>query len=228
MGEPTTFERLAEAGVREEIIDACRISWDHLGRPGAWWSGAERLAIAEQVRSSAPRPLWDRAPDLAAVGDTAHGVLTGFVCALVERVAVQPSSIDRATYDLIVDRIGADAYAELAALVSQVVPIDQLHDALGIDREPLPRAQPGVPTGERPWGLVDDIAFLPTLPADGLPHVAVSLSLAQADNARRMLLVRAMYSGSSFGDMVWTHRSLSRPQIELVAARTSALNECFY
>jgi len=52
--------------------------------------------------------------------------------------------------------------------------------------------------------------------------------LSLADNARRMLLVRAMYSGDSFNDMVWTHRSLNRPQIELVAARTSALNECFY
>ena len=108
------------------------------------------------------------------------------------------------------------------------MPIDHLHDALGLEREALPDAVDGEPTGERPKGLVDDVAFLPTLPPDGMAHVAVSLSLAQADNARRMLLVRAMYSGRSFGEMVWTHRALSRPQIELVAARTSALNECFY
>ena len=52
--------------------------------------------------------------------------------------------------------------------------------------------------------------------------------LAQADNARRMLLVRSMYSGTDFNQMIWTHRNLSRQQIELVAARTSAINECFY
>jgi AhpD family alkylhydroperoxidase len=27
---------------------------------------------------------------------------------------------------------------------------------------------------------------------------------------------------------VWQHRPLSRPQVELIAARTSAINECFY
>ena len=75
---------------------------------------------------------------------------------------------------------------------------------------------------------INGVGFLPTLPTNGIPHVAVSLSLAQADNARRMLLVRAMYSGKDFGEMIWTHRNLSRPQIELVAARTSAINECFY
>ena len=41
-------------------------------------------------------------------------------------------------------------------------------------------------------------------------------------------MVSSMYDGSEFFEMVWSHRSLSRPQIELLAARTSALNECFY
>lgn len=223
-----TFEALRDAGVDAEIVAAAQICWDHLGRPGAWWSGPQRLAIAADARAAAPRPLWDRAPELAAVGDEPDGVLTAFEHALVERVAVQPSSIDLATYEHIVDRIGEDRYAELAAIVSQIVPIDHLHDALGLDRERLPDPVDGRPTGERPGDLVRGVAFLPTLPTDGLPHVAVSLSLALADNARRMLLVRAMYSGRSFGDLVWEHRALSRPQIELVAARTSALNECFY
>lgn len=222
------FEALAAAGVDDDIVSACRISWDHLGRPGAWWTGLERLAIAEQIRRSAPRPLWDRAPELVDVGDESDGHLSAFVRSLTERVTTQPSSIDHKTYLHIVERIGEDAYAELAAIATQLVPIDHLHDALGLEREPFPTAEPGQPTEERPADLVDDVAFLPTVPAEGLPHVAVSLSLAQADNARRMLLVRAMYSGRSFGDMVWTHRALSRPQIELVAARTSALNECFY
>ncbi len=124
--------------------------------------------------------------------------------------------------------MGENKYAELAAVISQIVPIDHLHDALGLEREELPIPLEGDITAERPSGLVTGIGFLPTLPTEGLPHVAVALSLSLADNARRMLLVRAMYSGDSFNDMVWTHRSLNRPQVELVAARTSALNECFY
>ncbi|MEC8975002.1 MAG: hypothetical protein VX725_04490 [Actinomycetota bacterium] len=221
------FKALTEF-VSKEIIDSFKVIWDHLGQPGSWWTGPQRIAIAEHVRRSAPRPLWDKAPRLETLSDATEGELSNFEMGVVERVAVEPSSIDREVYTQIVTRMGEDKYAELAAVVSQVVPIDHLHDALGIDREKLPIASDGNIAMERPEGLVFDVGFLPTLPSDGLPHVAVALSLALADNARRMLLVRAMYSGQSFFDMVWTHRSLSRPQIELVAARTSALNECFY
>ncbi len=222
-----SFEAIAGV-VSRDIVDAARIAWDGLGQPGAWWTGAQRIAIADASRRAEARPLWDRPPELADVSDDPAGALTAFEEALAERVSVQPSSIDLSTYKLIVERIGEDKYAELAAIISQVVPVDHLHDSLGHDREPFPAAEPGEVSRERPGGLVESVAFLPTMPADGLPHVAVSLSLAQADNARRMLLVRAMYSGTQFGEMVWTHRALSRPQIELVAARTSALNECFY
>lgn len=214
--------------VNQDIVNSFRIVWDHLGRPGAWWTGPQRIAIAEHVRKSAPRPLWDRPPPLETLSDEANGELTIFEAAVVERVAVSPSSINIETYEHIIQRMGENKYAELAAVISQIVPIDHLHDALGLEREELPVPREGAITTERPSGLVTGIGFLPTLPTEGLPHVAVALSLSLADNARRMLLVRAMYSGDSFNDMVWTHRSLNRPQVELVAARTSALNECFY
>lgn len=214
--------------VNQDIVNSFRIVWDHLGRPGAWWTGPQRIAIAEHVRKSAPRPLWDMPPPLETLSDEDNGELTIFEAAVVERVAVSPSSINIETYEHIIQRMGENKYAELAAVISQIVPIDHLHDALGLEREELPVPREGAITTERPSGLVTGIGFLPTLPTEGLPHVAVALSLSLADNARRMLLVRAMYSGDSFNDMVWTHRSLNRPQVELVAARTSALNECFY
>ena len=132
------------------------------------------------------------------------------------------------TFEKIVEGLGEDRYAELASIVSQMVPIYSLSDILGYVREKLPDIEAGKPSYTRPGDLIDGVGFLPTFPANGLPHVAVSLSLAQADNARRMLLVRAMYSGTNFAEMIWNHRNLSRQQIELVAARTSAINECFY
>ena len=214
--------------VDKEILSSFKIVWDHLGRSGAWWTGPQRIAIAQHIRNSAPRPLWDKPPSIETLPDELVGELTIFERGVVERVTVEPSSIDIGAYQHILERMGEDKYAELAAIVSQVVPIDHLHDALGIEREELPEAAEGPITMERPKGLVTNIGFLPTLPAEGLPHVAVALSLSLADNARRMLLVRSMYSGQTFDQMIWTHRSLSRPQVELVAARTSALNECFY
>jgi|TARA_B100000902_G_scaffold345549_1_gene351683 hypothetical protein len=217
-----------EGKVTTEIIESFQIVWDHLGLPGSWWTGEERIGIASEVRKSNPRKLWENVGELKNYAKDSDEILSPYVKAVVRIVANETSKIDQQIYGEIIKSIGEDKYAELAALVSQVIAIDHLCDALGIEREELPEPKEGDPRFERPHGLVDGVAFLPTFSADDLPHVAVSLSLAQADNARRMLLVRAMYSGSSFGEMVWEHRNLTRPQIELVAARTSALNECFY
>ena len=99
--------------VSKEIVDAFKIVWDYLGRPGAWWTGTQRIAIAQQVRNSAPRPLWDRPPPLDTLSDEANGVLTFFELGVVERVTVQPSSINLETYEHIVQRMGQDKYLSL-------------------------------------------------------------------------------------------------------------------
>ena len=199
-----------------------------LGKTGAWWTGHQRIEIANEVRNSERPALDERTNDLSQYSHEETESISPYVKAVIRKITYESSTIDRDTYDSIVEVLGEDRYAELAAIVTQVVPVFTLADILGYPREKLPNAHDGAPTKERPEDLVNDVAFLPTFSPRGLPHVAVSLSLAQADNARRMLLVRSMYSGTNFGEMVWEHRSLSRQQIELVAARTSAINECFY
>ena len=54
------------------------------------------------------------------------------------------------------------------------------------------------------------------------------LALVPDENLVRLGLVMEMYAGRDFAELQWNDRALSRPQIELMAARTSALNECFY
>ncbi len=39
--------------VRDDLVAAHRRAWERLARPGTWWSGAERVAIAADVRSAA-------------------------------------------------------------------------------------------------------------------------------------------------------------------------------
>lgn len=223
----TSFDSLRPV-VSSEIIESFQIVWDNLGKPGSWWSGHQRIEIAEEIRDSSPPSIAERIVDFSSYSNEAASGITPFVRAVARKVAYESSSINKDIFDQIVAVIGEDQYAEIAAIASQLIPIYHLADVLGYDREQLPNAEPGDPSGEKPDALINGVGFLPTLPTNGIPHVAVSLSLAQADNARRMLLVRAMYSGKDFGEMIWTHRNLSRPQIELVAARTSAINECFY
>lgn len=228
MTEDSLFDQLPPT-IPTAVGDAFRAVFDGLTQPGQTLTSAQRIAIAEIARNAAPRPLWEKAPDLLAIADsTSEGALSPFVAALAERIAIESRSLDRETVAAIIDRIGDTTYAEIVAIVAQVVPIDHLHRALDLELQPLPAAGPGEPSGERPDGLGDIGAFIEmTEPYDGA-NVARSLTLAGADNNLRLKIVRSMYSGTNFDEMIWTDRSLSRPQIELVAARTSALNECFY
>ena len=44
----------ATVAVREDLPAAHRRAWDSLTRPGSWYTGAERVAIAAEIRA-APR-----------------------------------------------------------------------------------------------------------------------------------------------------------------------------
>lgn len=211
------------------VAECADAAWAALGEPGAHWTGAERIAIAALVRAAAPRPLWDRAPALDGLSrDRSSSGLSPFLEGLVERVAVEPSSLSRREVRAVADEIGDAAYAELASVVCQVVAVDHNLAALGLPLRELPVAAPGEPHRRRPEGMADVGGHIPMTEVSDGPNVRRSLSLAGADHERWMMLVFAMYSGHRFGEMVWSERALSRPQVELLAARTSALNECFY
>lgn len=215
---------------RHTTVDAAADdAWSALAQAGAWWTGAERVAIAAAARAAAPRPLWDKAPDLASLSREPTGAaLSPFVAGLVERVAVEPSSLTRDDVRAIAAEIGDAAYAELASVVCQVVAVDHSAAAVGADRRRLPDPAPGDPSRVRPAGMADVGGHIDMTAEAVGPNVARSLSLAGDDHIRWRNLVFAMYSGDEFMDMVWATRALSRPQVELLAARTSALNECFY
>lgn len=211
------------------VVDAADAAWGALGLSGAWWTGEERVAIAEATRRAAPRPLWDRAPALEnCARETEGGVLSPFVETLVERIAVEPSSLSRADVAAVTAEVGDAAYAELCSVVCQVVAVDHLAAALGDRLRPFPRPAPGAPSRVRPEGMGDVGGHIQMTVDHVGPNVARSLSLAGADHVRWRDLVLAMYSREGFFEMVWDERALGRPQVELLAARTSALNECFY
>ncbi len=104
---------------------------------------------------------------------------------------------------------------------------DAFSETLGAGLLPMPEPRPGEPDRVRPDGLGDAGAWLPmTVPWSG-PNVARALSLAPGDHMAFMQLVGAMYSVSGFTQLIWDG-PLTRPQAELIAARVSAVNECFY
>jgi len=211
------------AGVAEAAAEA----WANLGRPSRQLTGTERISILDAARSATPRPVWDREGGLDALR-SARGDRAAVLPALAAIFATEASLIDAELVSDMADEIGDTTYAETAALVAQLITIDQFCVSQGIDLVPFPQAEPGDPSGERPDGMGDAGGHIQmTVPFLG-PNVARSLSLAGEDHLRWRGLVLSMYSRDAFDEMVWSDRALTRPQVELLAARTSSLNECFY
>ena len=143
------------------------------------------------------------------------------------------------------DGISDAQYVELLGVVIGVLAVDTLTFALGAEPPPLPAPQPGEPSCERPPQARLDGAWLPMVAvgedtgvAEGLygdarmvPNVVRALSLVPEETRAQKRLGEVQYlpygnvSNAKRGNDL---RALSRVQMELVAARVSKLNECFY
>jgi hypothetical protein len=212
--------------VRDDIVAAQRRVWELISSPGSCWTGAERVAIAEQARAA--RAQRAEPPWLRDLPDARAGLPPGAAEA-ARGIAADASKIDRPWARKQIDALGDAAYVELAAVVNCVCAIDTYADALGVPHEPLPEPVAGEPDRARNESVEDAGAYVPLQAPWTGPNVGRALSLVPAQNMMFMGVVMSMYGGSnSFFELVWDDAPLSRPQAELLAARVSAVNECFY
>ena len=117
-------------------------------------------------------------------------------------------------------------YVELIGIVSQVTAVDTFHRAIGLTLEPLPHPVPGEPTRQHSESQVR--VTKAWVPMEGPPTIPTSLSAVPAEMAALEALHGPAYLAyEQMQDPAYT-RGLTRAQMELVAARTSAINECFY
>ena len=215
--------------VRGDVATALRRSWAHIGRSGTWWAGPERVTIAALARAERiqrTQPPWsrDRSTPLPAP-------LPAKAVEAARMIGADPTHLDRDWAEGIIAELGDAPYVELVSVVVTTVAADAFCEAMGTGHEPLPEPEPGEPTRERPDGMGDIGAWVPVQVVDwNRANVARALSLVPEGVRTFFRMVAAMYSGTAtdFERMVWDHRPLSRPQVELLAARVSALNQCFY
>ena len=214
--------------VREDMATALRRSWADIGRAGTWWTGPERVAIAALARAERIQrnePPWRR--DRGEPGTP----LPEKAVEAARRIGADPAHLDREWANGVIAEVGDSHYVELASVVVTTAAADAFCEAMGIDHEPLPEPEAGEPARERPDGMGDIGAWVPVQVIDWKrANVARAMSLVPEGVRTFFRMVAAMYSGTAtdFEKMVWDHRPLSRPQVELLAARVSALNQCFY
>jgi hypothetical protein len=201
--------------------------------PGDWLTGEQRVDAWRQVRDAETDEL--DAARRAAVSPFAvegsHAASDHLASAAVEvvhRVASDPGRLTRAWAEAQIDAIGEETYTELVGVVAIAKVVDRYHRALGRPRPDLPQPVGGAPARHRPDGVGDVGAWVSQTTSESVANVSRTLSLVPVTNGPWRDLVTTHYSrGSEFMSAVW-QRPLSRPQVELVAARTTTWNECFY
>lgn len=210
--------------VSDEIAQSHREAWAMLAEPGTWWSAAERLAIAERARTLfalRATPPWLRNVDEVVTGLDADTV------AIVDKIALDAGNVDREWATAAIADIGDGRYVELIGVVATIVMVDIFAEAVGVERADLPPPNPGEPSQERPDGLGDIGAHVPALDPFPAANVARALSLVPEANTLFRTVSVPTYSAPGFASLQWD-TPLTRPQVELVASRVAAMNECFY
>ena len=233
--------------IRPDLVEAQREAWARLGRPGTWWRGQERLAIAEECRAARSCDLCRQrkialSPYSSPGRHAAVGPLSAPYVDAIHRLVTDPGRLTERWLDQMrAEGLEDTRYVELVGVVITVVTIDTFHRALGLAQPPLPEPEAGEPSRRRPAAARRTVAWVPLVSAadgledvyQGIPHVplvrqALSLVPDEIGNLDRIeqahyLAFHAVRPPTSNGG-----RAITRPQIELLAARVSFLHDCFY
>jgi hypothetical protein len=220
--------------IRPDLLEAQAAAWRHVTSPGASWSGVERAAIASATLAALddtdPVAPWvspsDTGRQLAGADVVGHQVAD-----TVYRIARHAASVTepwyRAQVDSVVDPF---AYVELVGIVSAVAAVHGFHRAAGTQRPPLPIPDDAPAHGRHPVVEPATLNWVPVaVPADQVAAVVQGLSAAPAewDNVKR--LAAAQYIPvDEMSELGWTRGTLTRSEMELLAARLSAARQCFF
>lgn len=240
----------ASVPVRTDIVEAHQKLWQKLAEPGTWWTGAERVAIAAEVRKAQECTLCTTRKSAlsASAVDGQHdtnGVLPASVVEMIHRITTDPGRLTRQWYEqLLASGLEDTHYIETLGVVVRTISIDSFCRGLGIPPHPLPIPAPGEPSRRRPPQAEPGVAWVPMIPngqetgpdvdlywGRPVPNVVRAMSLVP-DEVRSSLhiLIPAQYMAAAqvLDPTSSGERAISRAQIELLAARVSALNQCFY
>lgn len=187
----------------------------NIATAGSFFTGAERLALAQHARFS--RGLDPQPSELSPI-----------VADTVQRVAVEAMN-SRSEHVAAWEADGREvlAFVELVAVVAQICSIDSYRVGIGAELDALPEPVPGEPVLAIDERAVTSNAWVPTV---GVALAPTALNALPNEKLTKELVSKEWYITDEFVHKydVDPGRELSRAQMELVASRTSYLNECFF
>ena len=232
-------------------FDACHSRfWDRLASPGCWLTAAQKVAVAMELRHAndcelcRARKVSLSPYQVPGTHDTVSDDLTEIMVEVVHRIVTDPARLTRTWFDgLIAQGLTEEEYVEILGTLVHTLVIDEFCRGLGIQLHDLPVPRAGEPSGYRPeMATSGPGAWVPVLPPVVEQGPEADLWQRGANIARAMSLVpdevRTLMDTiachyipyqSVMGDWtIFPNGGLNRIQMEVVAARVSSHNECFY
>lgn len=234
--------------VRKDLVEAHQRAFRRIAEPGSWWTGAQRVAIAQAARDAERCELCDR--KTAALSphtiSESHGpcqVLNGEIVDVIHRVHRDTNRLTRSDVTRITEGVmSVGQYVEAVAIVANMIAIDTFARILDLSPWPLPDPVDGEPDQRIPLGAKTELAWVPTIDPDDAQGIDADLYANQsAANIHRALsfVPDEKYGFFDLDDVMYLpdavlrdfgneYRAIDHAQIELLAARVSALNQCHY
>ncbi len=238
----------AEAPVRADIPAAHARAWAWIAAPGNWLTGAERVAIAAETRHARDCRLCAArkralSPEAVVGEHDGPGVLEPPMVEIVHRIVTDPARLTRRWFEArLAEGVEVTRYVETVGVTAVTVSLDTFARSMGLPLRCLPEPKPGEPSGYRPASARMEEAWVPLIlhgeetgaEADiysGVPRAYILMALTLVPEAKRAFfdLVETQYLPSRWmRDYEVEYRAISHAQIEFLAARISALNQCVY
>ncbi len=234
---------------RSDIQSAADSFLDLLSQSGYWWTAAEKIAIAEETRLANRCLLCQERKEALSrshiQGQHPPSPLLGEeVIGIVHQIITDQGRITRSQLDALeANGLSRLAYVELVGVVVCLFSIDEFHRALDLPLPSLPHPRSGLPSRAQPATLEQTTGFVPMIPRSGLmpadqdlwpkgfgANVIRALS-ATPDLVRQWKRIAGAFylQVEEMGNLVQADsRVLNRIQMELIAGRVSAINQCFY
>ncbi len=211
--------------------------------PGTWFNAKERreiVALARRARAALGFEV------VGFVDEVQNVALPSGAVELIDIVSCESEKIGNSFYQNALSKgLTAEQYVEIVGLVTRASSIDTFSRALGLSMSLLAPAKEGEPSKRTPKAAVMDHAWVPTIPGgakggedaaalygdeDFVPNILSALSLVPGEASSVMELGQVQYlSMNDFQNFKFCRdEQFDRSQLELVAARISALNNCFY
>ena len=236
--------------IRADLPQTYSKVWNQIASAGNWWSGYDRVAIADEVRNARSCGLCAKrkeslSPFSVEGSHDSKNHLSNEAIDAIHRITTDASRLTKKWLDeSLGPKLSIEQYVELLGIVVAVISIDGFHRAMGLPLQSLPAPDAGEPDHYRPLGAVEGDAWVPRIPVqaaigaeadlyDGNKQTGnVVTAMSLVPDAVRMLKSLSAAQYLKMADVVNPakngNRKISRAQMELLAGRVSALNDCFY